>query len=231
MPTQRITALQSELTNISDIYTSYKPIIIPAINLLDMDPSFDGISNYNKCVRRSLLPFLGNTLNWLTGTATSKDVNSIKKRVNQLITTQSTQQEAIVHIVSVLNITKYAAQDNRQHINIIMDKVDETVNDVNNLYNLTTSLATSLSYYHLILHIRSVLANLQDSLSYIRTVSMHTMKYIDAATTGTLPLTSYPSWISSRFCHTLRKPYHLPCTYKCLLKIHYTFVTTFIPTF
>ena len=46
-----------------------------------------------------------------------------------------------------------------------MDEVDETVQDVNNLYNLTSSLATSLSYRQLILHIRSVLANLQDSLS------------------------------------------------------------------
>ena len=159
-PTQLITTLQSELTNINDIYTSYKSIIIPAINLLDMDPSFDGNSSYNKCVRRSLPPFLGNALSWLTGTTTSKYINSIKKRVNQLITTQSTQQEAIVHIASILNITRYAAQVNRQLINIIMDKVDETVNDVNNFYNLTTSLATSLSYYWLIFHIIFVLANL-----------------------------------------------------------------------
>ena len=34
-PTQLITTLQLGLTNINDIYTSYKPIIIPAINLLD----------------------------------------------------------------------------------------------------------------------------------------------------------------------------------------------------
>ena len=68
---------------------------------------------------------------------------------------------------------------------IILDKVDDTFHDVNNLYNLTTSLATSLSYYQLRLHIRSVLAKLQDSLSYIRTVSMYIMDYIDAATTGT----------------------------------------------
>ena len=125
-----------ELTNINDIYTSYKPIIIPTINLLDTDPSFDGNFNYNKCVRRSLLPFLGDALSWQTGTATSKDVNSIEKRVNQLITTQSTQQEALVHIVSILNVTRYAVQVNRQHINIIMDKVDETVNHVNSLYKL-----------------------------------------------------------------------------------------------
>ena len=82
--------LQIELTNINGIYISYKPIIIPAINLLDTDPSFDGNSNYIKCVRRSLLSFIGDALSWLRGTATSKDVISIKKRVNQLITTQST---------------------------------------------------------------------------------------------------------------------------------------------
>ena len=68
-----------------------------------------------------------------------------------------------------------------------MDKVDETVHDINNLYNLTTSLVTSLSYYQLILHIRSVLPNLWNSLSYIRSVSMHTMDYVNTATTGTLP--------------------------------------------
>ena len=41
-------------------------------------------------------------------TATTKDVNSIKEHVNQLIEAQSTQQETLVHIVSILNITRYA---------------------------------------------------------------------------------------------------------------------------
>ena len=132
------------------------------------------------------MPFLGDALSWVTGTATTKDVNSIKKRVNQLIAAQSTQQEAIVHIVSILNITRYTAQVSRHHINIIMDTVDKMVHEVNNLYNITTSLSTSLSYYQLVLHIRSVLANLWDSLSYIRSVSMHIVDYVDAATTGTL---------------------------------------------
>ena len=152
-PTQLLSALQGELTNINDIYTSYKPIIIPAINLLDTDPSFDGNSNYNKHVKRSLLPFLGNTLSWLSGTATTKYINSIKKRVNQLIAIQSTQQESMVHIVSILNITTYTVQVNRHHINIIMDTVDNMVHDVNNLFNITMSLHTSLSYHQLVLHL------------------------------------------------------------------------------
>ena len=40
--TQLLASLQVELTNINDIYISYRPIIIPAINLLNMDCSFDG---------------------------------------------------------------------------------------------------------------------------------------------------------------------------------------------
>ena len=183
-PTHLVSAQQAELTNINDIYTSYKPSIIPAINLLATDPSIDGNTNYNRWVRRSLLPVLGDALSWLTGTATTKGINSIKKRVNQLNETQSTQQETIVHILSILNITWYTAQVNRQHINIIMDRVDEMFQDVNNLYNLTTSIATSLSYYQLVLHIRSVLANLWDSFYYIKSVSIHIMDYVDAATNG-----------------------------------------------
>ena len=98
------------------------------------------------------------------GAATTTDVTSIKKRVNQLITAQTVQQETIVHIISILNVTKYTTQVNRQPINIIMDAVDKMVHDVNKLYNITTSLYTSLSYHQLVLHIRSVLGNLQDLL-------------------------------------------------------------------
>ena len=124
-----------------------------------MDPLFNGHVNNNH-LKRSLLPFLGNALRWLTGTTTTKDVNNIKECVNQLIEAQSTQEETLVLIVSILNVTQYAAQVNRHSINILVDRMDETSHDVNNLYNLTTSLATSLSYHQLVLYIRSVLANL-----------------------------------------------------------------------
>ena len=61
-----------------------------------------------------------------------------------------------------------------------------TSHDINNLYNLTTSLMSSINFHQLILHIRSVFANFHDSLNYIRMVSAHTMDYIDTATSGTL---------------------------------------------
>ena len=160
----------------------------------------------------------------------TKDVNSIKEHVNQHIETQSTQ-ETLVHIVSILNIKQYAAQVNRQSINILMDKVDETSHDVNNLYNLTTSLATNLSYHQLTLYIRSVLANLQDSLSYIRMVSTHTMDYIDVAMTGTLsphilPIMDLKSMLS-HIEETLPSTLHLPVSSEDTLHF-YQYVCTHV---
>ena len=214
---QLLATLQVELTNINDIYISYRPIMIQAINLLNMDPSFDGHFGHSNHLKRSLLPFLGDTLSWLMGTAPTKDVNSIKYRVNQLIEAKLTQQETLVHIISILYSAWYAAQVNRHSFNVIMDTVDDTVQDVNNLYNLTTLLATSLSYHQLILCIRSVLANLQDSLSYIRTVSMHTMDHISAATTGTLSPPVLPIMdLKKMLTHieeTLPPTLHLPVSY------------------
>ena len=51
-------------------------------------------------MRGSLQPFLRDTLSWLTGTATIKDVNAIKTRIYQLIATQHNQQETLVHVMS-----------------------------------------------------------------------------------------------------------------------------------
>ena len=125
-------------------------------------------------------------LSWLTGTATTKDIHNIKTRINQLIATQASQCKTLVHIVSILNITRYTTQVNRHGINTLMDAVRATSHDINNLYNLTTSLATSINLCQLILNIRSLFANLRNSLSYIQMVSTHAIDYIDAATSGTL---------------------------------------------
>ena len=111
-------------------------------------------------MRRCLLPFSGDTLSWLTGTATNKDVNAIKTRINHLITTQQNQQETLVHVISILHVTRYATQVNRQHVNILMDTMEKTHQDVSTLYNIMHSLYISLSYEQIILYTRSILGNL-----------------------------------------------------------------------
>ena len=180
-PTQLLSTLQLELSNIKDIYNSDETTITSAIRLLQSNQPWTPIH-----CRRNLLPFLGDALSWLTGTATTKDIHSIKTRINQLIATQTSQTTTLVHNVSILNVTRYTTQVNRHSINTLMDAVRKTSHDINNLYNLTTSLTTSINFHQMILHIRSVFANLHDSLNYIQMVSTHTMEYIDAATSGTL---------------------------------------------
>ena len=61
-PTYMITALQMELTNVDSIYTSYRPLLITATQLLRREHTFDGMLPFNGCTRRSLLPFLGDAL-------------------------------------------------------------------------------------------------------------------------------------------------------------------------
>ena len=132
------------------------------------------------------MPFLGTALSWLTGTATTQDIRSIKTRINQLIATQTSQHNTLVHIFSILNVTRYATRVNRHSINNLIDAICTTSQDINNLYNLTTSLAASINFNQMVLHLRSVFNNLRDSLHYLCTVSTHTLDYIDATTSGIL---------------------------------------------
>ena len=73
-PTQLLSTLQVELTNIEDIYNSCKTTIISTIKLLHTNPSFNRQSQSHIHHRGSLLPFLGDALRWLMGTATTKDI-------------------------------------------------------------------------------------------------------------------------------------------------------------
>ena len=100
--------------------------------------------------------------------------------------TQHQQQETLVHIISILNVTRYTTQVNGQHINLVLEVVERTHQDITMLYNITSCLYTSLNYQQIVLHIHSILANLTDSLYYMRQVVMHVMDYTDTATTGIL---------------------------------------------
>ena len=58
-PTHLISTLQAELTNLDSIYTSYRPLILAATQLLKKEHSPNRVSASTRHTRRSLLPFLG----------------------------------------------------------------------------------------------------------------------------------------------------------------------------
>ena len=57
-PTYLTSTLQVEHTNLDSIYTSYRQLILAATQFLKKEPSFNRVSASNRCMRRSLLPFL-----------------------------------------------------------------------------------------------------------------------------------------------------------------------------
>ena len=178
--------LQIKLDNLHNLFMAYKPVFSSARSILQTQPSFDGKPiPPSRRKKQSLLLFLGSALKWLTGTATTKDIKHIKKRISSLIETQENQWKMIVH-VSILNLTCYETQVNRQWINIILKELTKSNEDIRALFNITNQLATQVQVQNNMLHLRAMLANLRDCLHFMKELANHILEYIDTATTGTL---------------------------------------------
>ena len=70
----------------------------------------------------------------------------------------------MVHIVSILNLTCYETQVNRQQINIILKELTKSNEDIRALFNITNQLASQVQVQSIMLHLRAMLANLRDCL-------------------------------------------------------------------
>ena len=56
-PIYLLSTLQAEWENLDSIYTSYKPLILTATQLLKRETSFNDMSTLSICTKRHLLPF------------------------------------------------------------------------------------------------------------------------------------------------------------------------------
>ena len=69
----------------------------------------------------------------------------------------------MVHIVSILNLTRYKTQVNRQWINIILKELTKSNEDIRALFNITNQLATQVQVQNIVLHLRAMLMNLTEA--------------------------------------------------------------------
>ena len=145
------------LDGFANIDNIYKPTIKSAVHLLKTN-----LENIQS--KWSLLPLLGDALKWLKGTATTRDIWEIKQCVNQLIQAQSKQQETLVHVISILNITRYAAQVNRQKLNQVMDALQRSNEDLDRVFNIKEMLMQCIRYQQMYMYKWIILAYLRDSL-------------------------------------------------------------------
>ena len=230
-PTQLLTALEAELNSLNSIHTSYKPLILAATQLHNNKLSFNRVEVSYKHMRRSLLPFLGDVLSWLPGTATTKDVNSIKTRINQLIATQHNQQVTLVHVISILSVTRYATQVDRQHINVVMNAAEKTHQDVMTLYYITHSLYSSLSYQaNYTPHPIHLGKPLGFSALHERNHHTHHGLHWHNNNRNTLTTCATCRRSQSKCYHTWRKDFLPPCTYQFCQKMYSISIDTYTPT-
>ena len=92
----------------------------------------------------------------------TKDTTEIKQQVNSLIQKWAQQQETLVHVISILNITNYATQVNRQKINEGMDVLLKSNQDINILLNMTDVLSLCLGYHQIYTNAHTIFAYLKD---------------------------------------------------------------------
>ena len=204
-----MTTLQLELSNIQDLHKSHETLITSAVDLLNSNQP----QPTTRC-KRSLLPFLGTALSWLTGTATTKDISSIRTRINQLIATQSAQHDTLVHIVSILNVTSYATQVNRHSINSLIDMVHSAAQEYRQSFQCDIIPGIQHQFQPDDTTPQISVCKPSRTLKYLCTISMHTMDYIDAATNGklsphVLPVTNLQQNLK-HIATTLPPTLHLP---------------------
>ena len=111
-----------------------------------------------------------------------------------------------------------------------MHAAEQTHQDVTTLYNITHSLYSSPSYQQIVLHIHSILASLRDSLYYIKEVAMHTMDYIDAATTGMLSPHVLPVEDLRKMLLHIKEILPFTMHLQFHQKMQFTSIDTFAPT-
>ena len=111
----------------------------------------------------------------------SKTVRKLK-----INTKQTQQQETLVHVISILNITRYVSQVSRQKINEVMDALQKANQVMNILLNVTDVPIQHLTCHQMYTYACTTFAYLRDCPTYMMQVATHMMDNEDAATTNIL---------------------------------------------
>ena len=121
-----------------------------------------------------------------------RDTWEIKQHVNKLIQAQTKQQETLVNVNSILNVTRYAAQVNRQKLNETIDALQRFNEDFDRFFNITEVQTQYLRYQQMHIYMCTILAHLRESLTYVRQVAIHMVDYVDVATANVLSPDIHP---------------------------------------
>ena len=168
-----LNTLLGEITNIDSLYQSYRPTIQMAIQLLQTKPVLNKLSHADSpWPKRSLLTLIQRCTTMVNRDSHNEGCARNKQWIYQLIQEQTKQQETLVHVISILIITKCATQVNRQKLNEVMDALQKTNEAVNTLLNNTDIL--TVSQIPTDIHLFPYYTSLPQILPHVHETSCHT---------------------------------------------------------
>ena len=130
--------------------------------------------------------FLGRCTTLANGDGHNKGYNRIHVASEFTNTRTNISARTLVNIISILNITRYTTQVNRQKLNEVMDALQKADENMNIILKITDVLTQHLRYHQIYMYAHIILAYPRDCLAYMRKVATHTLDYVDAAMTNIL---------------------------------------------
>ena len=117
-----------------------------ALQVLRLDPLN---KRENGRMKRSLLPFVGNILGALFGTATTSDVREIRRYLDILANSDSQIRHVLQKAVTVLNHTNMGMIENRQTVNELIEVSDGLRQQIQNMKSDVRYLLLSFKHFTL----------------------------------------------------------------------------------
>ena len=125
----------------------------------------DGIS------RRSWLPFLGDALSTITGTATKKDLQKVESHIDTLERTQQRQAHVLKQTLSLINITNDAVRSNRYTINQLVNTTLQLNKKIDGALHAVDLVLGPLFQYNILREqLRLFMDQLEDNVNLMNTV-------------------------------------------------------------
>lgn len=119
-------------------------------------------NNYIR-TKRGLFNIFGSALQFLTGTATEKDINAVKQSIHKVSETQEILSHVVEDAISILNITRDATIENRNTIQALITAVDNLDDKLSHAINeLDEKILRVDNFLQIYLHVDFMVQELRE---------------------------------------------------------------------
>ena len=146
------------------------------------------VNKYNPSRRkRALLPFVGNLLKSLFGTATDSDLSELREAIISLSDFQAKIAHVVKDTLSIINKSHKEIQQNRNAINLLVNTSLLFRNRVNSLTRAITQVVLpELTQVQLITHLHAIFHEVSIALRHVQLLILNLMDQVTLSTQGIL---------------------------------------------